>query len=329
MRSPGRPLGWRPTIRPCAWFALLATATAQAHVIPFELLAPVGAGNRSDGGVTLQWSDGPDPGGTATVWFYASRRTIAPFEYPRADAGVFIGNAAIADSTNVLRWNGAGLDAGCYQPFAIVSDPMDTNVHVAGGNFTLVDGPNVPPSIWITSHVSQPVAADGTFTLRWMVDDDDASTVTLRRFDPTGAEAIIAQGITMPAGGGQGAYVVDLKPLPARQTVYFHAEVVSADGRRCDAFWPGFLFTTQSYDAGIDAGTDAGTSPDDGGFAPDASADAGPSVAEAPRGCGCGAAHGALLAASLPLSVLIRRRGHRRPSGLGACRDKNSNASRQ
>jgi hypothetical protein len=269
-------------VRYAACVLVLLSAEARAHVVPFDWLEPANAGNRSDAGaMTLAWVDGADPPGNAVITFYATRGAPRPFGFPAPDASVQLGTALVTDPTNVLDVDVGGLSAGCWAPYAIVTDPIDTGFHVGAGNFTVLDPDGgVPPSIWVTNNPRDGLDDAGYFQLRWQTDDDDPGAVTVRAYwGLGGAESLVlSSGLPSPAGPGTAQLNVDARRLPNATASFLQVELRAGDGRTCDAFFPGYLYPSfETPDAGADAGVDAGT-------------DAGVVPPPPPRGCGCEAA---------------------------------------
>ena len=81
---------------------------------------------------------------------------------------------AVSDPANVLVWNASLVEPGCYHPYAILKDPIEgSSARLSQGLITVIDGGNVPASVWILNReFDQPTAA-GTFTVRFRVDDPD------------------------------------------------------------------------------------------------------------------------------------------------------------
>ncbi|MBI3182936.1 MAG: MmgE/PrpD family protein [Myxococcales bacterium] len=289
---------------------LLAAEGALGHAIQLDFTAPVGVGNRADGGtVRIGWTDSPDPTQAAIVTVLATRRSLSIVDLRDGGGDLLLGTAAVDDETDSLDWDTAGVPEGCYQPYAVVSDPDGRDVRPARGSITVGSGPNVPPAVWISNPEGDRPEPDGTFVVRVAVDEpDDTSWLTIRRFDGSGAPTVVASDLEVPDGGGTASFRMDVKPLPPG-AYRLHAEVVSADGRRCDSHWPSWLFVSAGYDSGsIDSGSvdsggwgsgDAAAGDADDGGEPAASA-----PPPSPRGCGC-TAHGAALAGA---AILYSRR---------------------
>jgi hypothetical protein len=293
------------------WFAsaaLLFPLASAAHIVSYDFVTPAGAGNRADGGAiaVLTWQDGPDTLGSASFSLYANRAGMGPFDVPKTDAGIVRISADIRvdDPVNVYSWNATGVTPGCYQPFANMHDPAEGESYRIGiGNVTVfVPGQNIPPSIWIdTSQFELPDSA-GRMTVKYKVDEpDDASKVTLRWMNiSTRQMGVIATDLPVPQGGGTGQRVFDVRCLEPGKGYYVLAEVVSEDGRSCEAFWPSYFVMSNDYDGGpiacepADAGSDAGAGGGGGGAPP-------------PGGCHCGEIPGGELAALAGLLIARRR----------------------
>jgi hypothetical protein len=291
---------------------LLATA-AQAHAVAFDFVDPDGAGNRTDGGLYLvSWIDGPDPAGTTLVRLHASRPSLLPWGEVDGGATVDItpGGVAVADSNDTYLWDTAGVAAGCWHPWARMTDPIEgSSTIVSRGLVTVVNSGNVPPSVWVTNALAETASDAGIFSLRFEVDDpDDATTVTLEAQQSTGAPRRLATDLPFPVGGGNGSFPVDIAQLGGG-VWYLHATVRDADGGTCDSWWPGALYLNGASDAGVDAGA-----PDSGsGGAGGGTGGAGGGGEAPPKSCGCGATGGFSLVALLLLAAAHQRqqRQHR------------------
>jgi hypothetical protein len=336
-----------PVLRTLAAAALLIPLAARAHAVSFDFITPSGTGNFPDGGfAVLSWQDGPDSTGSASFSLLASRAALNIFDLPSPDAGVKITftDITVNDPVNVFVWNSNGVPAGCYQPYANMHDPVEgESYRMAPGNITVyAKGDNVPPAVWIDTNPSEVPGSNGQMIVRYRVSDpDDSSRVTLRWINTASKETgVIAADLPVPDGGGTGQFVFDVRCLAKNLSYYVTAQVVSADGRSCDAYWQSYFFQTGDYDGGPlpsrcdagsggggggsgsdagggaggyagGAGTGGGSGGGSGGGAPadSGSADAGVEP-PLPKGCGCGAGPEATLL--LFSAALLRRLSTRR-----------------
>jgi hypothetical protein len=270
---------------------LLFASLARAHALAFDFVEPDGAGERTDGGFyTLTWLDGPDPSGSTLVRFHATRPALLPWGMP--DGGVTVditsGAVAIADNANAYQWDATQVAAGCWQPWATMSDPIEgASTIPARGLVTVVNGANVPPSVWVTNPVGAAPTDAGIFSVTFFVDDpDDATLVTLEAQQSTGAPRRLATDLPFTSGGGAGSFPVDVAPLGGG-VWFLHALVRNADGGSCDAWWPGALYLS-GVDAGVDAGVpDSGSGGGAGGSGGSGGAGGGGGDGQPPGGCGC------------------------------------------
>src|SRR5687767_753761 len=136
-------------MRRLALATCLFAAAALAHVIAFTLQLPAFVGNYPDGGIyTVQWVDQAAAGPKATVSLWATRPAWSPFDAP--DAALLIWpDIAYTSPVNLFDWDTADAGEGCWQPYAIIDDPIEgLSVSKGEGRITIWRGSNVPPSIW-------------------------------------------------------------------------------------------------------------------------------------------------------------------------------------
>ncbi len=306
----GRP-GLRQRAVPLLLLAVLPAA-AIAHVIQFNLELPAYLGNYPDpdsGIYTLQWTDTIAPGPKANIQLWATRAAFTPFETP--DGSLLIApDISPSSPVNVYDWDTADAGDGCWQPYAIIDDPLEgRTVSKAEGRVTVAHGPNVPPAIWVTTPRAALPDRDLRLQLEWALDEpDDPSVVSVLWKASDGEEGTLVTGLPLSAGTRSATYSIDVRRLPPKP-IFLRVTVSSGDGGFCDAWWGGFVTGRPDAlpDAGgaPDAGPDAG-SPVDAGENPPA--DGGTTIPPAPRGCGCNSAEGlTLLGMSISLRLLRRR----------------------
>ncbi len=297
-------------MRSLALGCLLFAGAAQAHLVAFDFIAPSGAGQVSDGGVyALRWVDSVDSTGMTVFELYAARGGVGPFA-SGLDASVEVTQASVAidDPLDLFLWDTRGLEPGCYQPYALVHDPIEgTSARPAAGVVTVAptDGGNVPPSLWfVTVPSTQPDDA-GNLALELDYEDpEDPGTLALEWYGSDHDGGALASGLPLPQGGGHFAYTLPRALLPGPGSYFLRAVAHSQDGRDCAVWWGGFVWVPGG-DGGVDAGADAGT---DAGDAADAGQpDAGTTPPPPSRGCGCDAAGGAFGLLGLIRAVLRRR----------------------
>jgi uncharacterized protein (TIGR03382 family) len=275
---------------------LLAPCLARAHAVSFDFVFPSGIGTHTDGGFTaLQWVDGADPNGLATLTFYASRTGLPPFAAAPRDVPITTTPINVNDPANVVAWDATQVPPGCYQPFAVMHDSIEGETsRLSAGVVTVVpaDGGNVPPAIWILNLDFEKPQDGGMFALRLKIDDpDDVGEVALRWTDGADAGGTLVAGLPTNDGGGTLTYAFNARALPPADIYYLQAEVTAFDGQQCAIWWSGNLPGNAPKDAGM---MDAGEA--DGGVNP-------PLM---PKGCGCSQGAGPL--GLLALGWLLRRR---------------------
>jgi hypothetical protein len=307
-------------MRRALWLTLLASA-AHAHVVNFDFVEPSGAGNVADAGsYTLQWLDSYDSTGMTKFELYAARSGVGPFA-TGLDASVEITSASISinDPLNLYLWDLTQVEPGCYQPFALVHDPLEgTSARPAAGVVTVApaDGGNVPPSLWFTTVTGAQPDDAGNLSLEVDYQDpEDPGTLELDYFGSDHDGGTLAQGLPLPKGGGRVAYSFPLVFLPHPGSYFVRAVAHSNDGRDCQVWWGGSIFVPgdagSTDDAGFDAGQDAGE-PFDGGT-PDGGTTPTPN-----KGCGCGAGGASLALAAWVL--LLTRSSRAREQARGPAR---------
>ncbi|MBK7864217.1 MAG: hypothetical protein IPJ65_37595 [Archangiaceae bacterium] len=220
----------------------------------------------------------------------ATRAAWTPFDTP--DASLLISDdIAYTSPINLFDWDTADAGDGCWQPYAVVIDPIEGVSYSKGaGRITVAHGGNVPPAVWVTTAKSELPDDAGNLTLDWELDEpDDPSRVSITWFDGRGEQGSLVANLPLSAGTRTASYTFDVHRLPPRP-LWLRLDVTSGDGGWCDAWWQGFVTgQADAPDAGVDAGTlDGGAGPGD------------------KAGCGCGSAPQLFFLCALAL--LKRRR---------------------
>ncbi|MBL8949209.1 MAG: hypothetical protein JNK82_00435, partial [Myxococcaceae bacterium] len=295
--------------------ALIAASlpvVVMAHVVEFDLQLPAYVGNYpSDGGIyALEWTDVIAPGPKASVTIFGTRAALSPFDAP--DGSVIASDISPSSPVNVFDWDTTTFEDGCWQPYAIIDDPIEGRSITRGeGRITVANGGNVPPAIWVTTPRAALPGPDRRLALEWALDEpDDPSLVSVVWRAGDGEEGTLVAGLPLSAGTRSATYAIDVRRLPPKP-IFLRVIVSSGDAGWCDAWWGGFVTGRSDElvdggtpsDAGIgthDAGSgDAGSLPPDAGEPP-LPADAGTEPSMKAPGCGCNSAEGF---ASLAMSI--------------------------
>ncbi|MBX7113743.1 MAG: hypothetical protein K1X64_05355 [Myxococcaceae bacterium] len=301
------------------YFALLAASAASAHVVNFAFTAPEGVGNRvADGGfAVLQWTDGPDTPDVARVSLYAVAGGVSPLVTvdPQTLIAITPGELRINDPTNVYAWDTSGLTTGCYQPVAILNDPLEGVVRAiaAPGVFSVGQANELPPSIWITSSADTTADENGNLALRAVIDIPFGEATIAFNFVQPGHETPVENVLVVNGSVHEVTFVLNTRQAPAGLS-FVRARIATTAGRfaQCDAYWQG-LVQVGSLDGGellFDGGFGDG-----GVLGPRLGLDAsGPPVWGGGGACGCGSATSGTITGLL--AWLLRRRhatGQRSP----------------
>jgi hypothetical protein len=280
---------------------LLWPVAAAAHVVPFDFIAPSGAGERTvDDAAGVQWS-ASDPMDIADFTLWAVRGTAAPFVEPPKDVAVMSGARAVNDPLQVYSWDTHGVTPGCYQPFAEVHDPIEgRSLRLAAGIIGVgpSDGGNQPVVLWLGGSGVHRADADGGFTLQFQVLDPDDDPQLIVRY----LTATLDGGGTLATGlrADSGTFVVDTHQLLPAAGWYLQIEAQTPSST-CAAWFQGELLPplpNGDDDAGV---ADAGPPTADAGQ-PDAG------TAPAPRAsCGCANAGGSVAIWLAALGLMRRR----------------------
>ena len=290
-----------------ASLVVLAGSIALAHVVAFDIVLSRRTGNFPDsaGIFPLQWVDQESRGGMATARLFVTRAAYGPFGAPDANDVIAVSAPIpLSSPVNVADWDTRDAGAGCWQPYAVIDDPVEGQlVSLAEGRVTVGGA----PAIWVmTPAAAQPDDA-GRLLLTWEMDSslDSAVAIEWQTFD--GVRGTAAARLPLSAGTRTASYGVDVSLLPARAT--FLQLTLTSDAGTCDAWWRGYVIR-----AVVDAGQPDGGMSSDGGAAdagaPDAGRPADGGAADAGGdlrrgGCGCDSGSAPLL---LLLAVLALRR---------------------
>ncbi|MBI3181013.1 MAG: hypothetical protein HYZ28_02590 [Myxococcales bacterium] len=246
-------------MRAIAAALLLSPFAALAHGTLFTFLAPDGVGNLPDGGMALiRWS-AYEPLGTVMLDFYASRRALSGWPQTGSQAPDVLINPTsllVADAGDTYAWVTSAAPAGCYQPYAMLRDPVEGDEYVESQGKVTVPGPSfVPPAVWIANTPGELVDPYGTFEIRFRVHDPDSATsVSLKYRDATGVYGI-AEGLELPDGGGEGRYPFSVAGIP-KGLYQLYARAEAPNEPPCETTWRGMLWVPGGpyLDAGVSDG---------------------------------------------------------------------------
>ncbi|MCI0569759.1 MAG: hypothetical protein L0Y66_03335 [Myxococcaceae bacterium] len=259
-QRPSQTRGFWRRVRRLLPLASLLAAPALAHQPDFAFLTPTGIGHVREGGpVELGWR-GTDSQGTRQVQLFASRLAVSEWRRPdpALDTPITTEPLALATAPPHYAWDTTGLPPGCYQPYAAVREVTEDWYFVVPGKVTVRTPTFVPPSVWITNAPGEELDAFGHFVIRFQVHDPDSATTVSLKYGDGVSLYDIAEGLPVPAGGGEGSFEFDATGL---RNGYFelYARVDAPGEPSCETFWSDVLYVEGGGYAVPDAGVaDAG-----------------------------------------------------------------------